>query len=183
MHSRRSSSSLQPVSVSATNDKEIANPGIVQRNESRLVRLRHQLAADSFSPFLTDTHGRQHTYLRISLTERCNLRCLYCMPEEGVSLSPPAQNLTTSEIVYLSQLFVQQGITKIRLTGGEPTIRRDIVELIKRIGRLQGLHELCLTTNGVALYNKLDRMVEAGLIEVRHRLLRKLQKALIKYCK
>lgn len=87
------------------------------------------------------------------------------MPEEGVQLSPPSHLLTTPEISYLSALFVSQGVTKIRLTGGEPTIRRDILPLMQSIGDLRknGLRELCLTTNGIALYRKLDSMVEAGL--------------------
>ncbi|KAK4969191.1 hypothetical protein LTR42_009470 [Elasticomyces elasticus] len=121
--------------------------------------------AKPFSAFLTDTHARQHDYLRISLTEKCNLRCLYCMPEEGIALSPPTTQLTTPEIIYISQLFVNQGVTKIRLTGGEPTVRKDILELMRRIGDLRsaGLKELALTTNGISLWRKLDSMVEAGL--------------------
>ena len=121
--------------------------------------------AKPFSHFLTDGFSRRHDYLRISVTERCNLRCTYCMPEEGVPLSPPSHLLTTSEISYLSALFVSQGVTKIRLTGGEPTIRKDIVPLMRRIGNLRsnGLKELCLTTNGIALHRKLDSMAEAGL--------------------
>ncbi|KAF2119908.1 hypothetical protein BDV96DRAFT_485898 [Lophiotrema nucula] len=124
--------------------------------------------AKPFSQFLTDSFDRQHDYLRISITERCNLRCLYCMPEEGVPLSPPAHMLTTPEIFYLSSLFVSQGVTKIRLTGGEPTVRRDIVPLMHSIGSLrsQGLRELALTTNGISLHRKLDSMVEAGLTGV-----------------
>ena len=121
--------------------------------------------AKPFSEFLTDTFNRQHDYLRISVTERCNLRCLYCMPEEGVQLSPAPRLLTSPEIVYLSSLFVSQGVTKIRLTGGEPTVRKDIVPLMQSIGNLRhdGLRELCLTTNGISLHRKLDPMVEAGL--------------------
>ncbi|KAL1302716.1 hypothetical protein AAFC00_003072 [Neodothiora populina] len=121
--------------------------------------------AKPFSDFLTDTFNRQHDYLRISVTERCNLRCLYCMPEEGVPLSPQAHLLTTPEIFYLSSLFVSQGVTKIRLTGGEPTVRPDIVPLMQQIGSLRskGLRELALTTNGISLHRKLDKMVEAGL--------------------
>ncbi|KAI4909779.1 uncharacterized protein J4E92_010550 [Alternaria infectoria] len=124
--------------------------------------------AKPFSDFLTDTFNRQHDYLRISITERCNLRCLYCMPEEGIPLSPPVNMLTTPEIFYLSSLFVSQGVTKIRLTGGEPTVRRDIVPLMQQIGSLRprGLRELALTTNGISLHRKLDAMVEAGLTGV-----------------
>jgi len=90
------------------------------------------------------------------------------MPEEGVPLSPPDHLLTTPEIVYLSALFVRQGVNKIRLTGGEPTVRKDIVELVKQIGDLRsdGLKELCLTTNGISLHRKLDAMVESGLTAV-----------------
>ncbi|KAI0887287.1 molybdenum cofactor biosynthesis prote [Annulohypoxylon maeteangense] len=131
---------------------------------------RRQLLKDAkpFSDFLTDTFQRQHDYLRISLTERCNLRCVYCMPEEGVPLSPQRELLTTPEVVMLSSLFVSQGVNKIRLTGGEPTIRKDILPLMQQIGALRphGLRELCLTTNGIALHRKLEGMVEAGLTGV-----------------
>lgn len=124
--------------------------------------------AKPFSDFLTDTYDRQHDYLRISLTERCNLRCLYCMPEEGIQLSPNRELLTTAEIHYLSALFVNQGVTKIRLTGGEPTVRKDILPLMHQIGSLRrnGLKELALTTNGISLHRKLDEMVAAGLTGV-----------------
>lgn len=90
------------------------------------------------------------------------------MPEEGVTLSPSPHLLTTPEIVYLSALFVSQGVTKIRLTGGEPTVRKDIVPLMQQIGLLRrgGLRELCLTTNGISLHRKLDAMAEAGLTGV-----------------
>ncbi|KAL8702521.1 MAG: hypothetical protein Q9201_004311 [Fulgogasparrea decipioides] len=129
------------------------------------VRLKE---AKPFSHFLTDNFHRHHTYLRISVTERCNLRCTYCMPAEGVPLSPSARILTTPEIVYLSELFVKEGITKIRLTGGEPTVRKDILPLMQEIGSLRskGLKELCLTTNGISLHRKLDGMVQAGLTGV-----------------
>ncbi|MCJ1327848.1 hypothetical protein MMC10_004523 [Thelotrema lepadinum] len=132
------------------------------RHESLQERLKD---AKPFSAFLTDSFSRQHTYLRISLTERCNLRCTYCMPEEGVQLSPNATQLTSPEILLLSQLFISQGVNKIRLTGGEPTVRKDIVPLMQSLGNLrsQGLKELCITSNGVALRSKLDSMVEAGL--------------------
>ncbi|EON69966.1 hypothetical protein W97_09231 [Coniosporium apollinis CBS 100218] len=136
-----------------------------QPERNRKDDLKH---AKPFSDFLTDTFNRQHDYLRISITERCNLRCLYCMPEEGVPLSPPSHLLTTPEITYLSALFVSQGVTKIRLTGGEPTVRSDILPLMRSIGALRsrGLKELALTTNGISLHRKLDAMVEAGLTGV-----------------
>ncbi|EMC92231.1 hypothetical protein BAUCODRAFT_78450 [Baudoinia panamericana UAMH 10762] len=135
---------------------------------SQTARKRSIQEAKPFSDFLTDTFSRQHDYLRISVTERCNLRCLYCMPEEGIQLSPSKELLTSAEIFYLSQLFVNQGVSKIRLTGGEPTVRKDIVPLMQRIGSLRsaGLKELALTTNGITLHRKLDAMVEAGLTGV-----------------
>nr|POE86473.1 isoform mocs1a of molybdenum cofactor biosynthesis protein 1 [Quercus suber] len=138
-----------------------STPAIVERRS----KLRN---AQPFSAFLTDNFHRQHDYLRISVTEKCNLRCLYCMPEEGVDLSPSKTQLTTPEIFYLSALFVNQGVNKIRLTGGEPTVRKDIVPLMQKIGSLRrnGLKELALTTNAISLHRKLDAMVEAGLTGV-----------------
>ncbi|PTB46948.1 hypothetical protein M441DRAFT_53639 [Trichoderma asperellum CBS 433.97] len=132
---------------------------------SRRERIRD---AKPFSEFLTDTFHRQHDYLRISLTERCNLRCLYCMPEEGVPLSPDRELLTTPEIIMLSSIFVSQGVNKIRLTGGEPTVRRDILPLMHQLGALRpyGLQQLCITTNGISLHRKLDSMIESGLTGV-----------------
>jgi GTP 3',8-cyclase len=135
---------------------------------SRLDKLKSDSEPRTFSSFLTDNYAREHNYLRISVTERCNLRCLYCMPEEGIELSPTARLLTTPEIVYLSEVFVNQGVDKIRLTGGEPTVRKDIADLMRQIGDLRqnGLKELCITTNGIALHRKLDSMVESGLTGV-----------------
>ncbi|KAI8339451.1 hypothetical protein BC941DRAFT_372486 [Chlamydoabsidia padenii] len=117
------------------------------------------------SNHLVDTFDRQHNYLRISLTERCNLRCTYCMPEEGVPLTPSQQLLTTKEILTLAELFVRQGVTKIRLTGGEPTVRPDIINIIQGIGRLKahGLQSLGMTTNGIALKRKLQDFYTYGL--------------------
>ncbi|KAK2496247.1 hypothetical protein MC885_004341 [Smutsia gigantea] len=92
--------------------------------------------AAPFSAFLTDSFGRQHSYLRVSLTERCNLRCQYCMPKEGVRLTPKADLLTTEEILTLARLFVKEGIDKIRLTGGEPLIRPDVVDIVDPNGHL-----------------------------------------------
>lgn len=140
--------------------------GVPPRSTS--ARLNALKSAKPFSEFLTDNFNRRHDYLRISVTERCNLRCLYCMPEEGIDLSPQPKLLTSPEISYLSALFVSQGVTKIRLTGGEPTVRKDIVPLMQDIGRLRqnGLREMCITTNGISLHRKLDLMVEAGLTGV-----------------
>lgn len=154
----------------SAHDPPIAPPTIPSSIPSEAPSQRRELFKDAkpFSAFLTDNFSRQHDYLRISITERCNLRCVYCMPEEGVPLSPPSHLLTTPEITYLASLFVSQGVTKVRLTGGEPTIRRDILPLMHDIGALRrnGLKELCITTNGISLHRKLDSMVEAGLTGV-----------------
>eukprot|EP00850_Spirogloea_muscicola_P010649 SM000063S20039 [mRNA] locus=s63:455871:457660:- [translate_table: standard] len=112
---------------------------------------------------LVDAFGRAHTYLRISLTERCNLRCQYCMPAEGAALSPPAALLAADEVVRLAALFVAGGVDKIRLTGGEPTIRKDIVDVCRRLSELPGLRTLAMTTNGLALARKLPALRAAGL--------------------
>ncbi|KAJ1677903.1 hypothetical protein EV182_005202 [Spiromyces aspiralis] len=113
------------------------------------------------SPALTDLFGRRHNYLRISVTERCT----YCMPEEGIDLTPGSELLTTDEVARLARLFVSQGVDKIRLTGGEPTVRKDIVELVARLSELRplGLNHVAMTTNGVALHRKLAALKAAGL--------------------
>ncbi|XP_069624424.1 molybdenum cofactor biosynthesis protein 1 isoform X1 [Ranitomeya imitator] len=116
-----------------------------------------------FSAFLTDSFGRQHSYLRISLTEKCNLRCQYCMPEEGVKLTPKSDLLSAPEILALAKLFVQEGVDKIRLTGGEPLIRPDVVDIIAQLKKLEGLKTIALTTNGINLARLLPKLKDAGL--------------------
>ena len=116
-----------------------------------------------FSAFLTDSFGRQHDYLRISLTEKCNLRCTYCMPEEGVDLTAKKNLLTSNELIQLADIFVQEGVKKIRLTGGEPLVRPDVIDLVKRLKSLEGLESVAITTNGIVLAKKLEALQEAGL--------------------
>ncbi|XP_075719598.1 molybdenum cofactor biosynthesis protein 1 isoform X2 [Rhinoderma darwinii] len=116
-----------------------------------------------FSAFLTDGFGRQHSYLRISLTEKCNLRCQYCMPEDGVKLTPKSELLTAQEILTVARLFVQEGVDKIRLTGGEPLIRPDVVDIIAQLRKLEGLKTIALTTNGINLARLLPKLKEGGL--------------------
>ncbi|KIP04146.1 hypothetical protein PHLGIDRAFT_76428 [Phlebiopsis gigantea 11061_1 CR5-6] len=122
-------------------------------------------ARKGVSPALVDTFHRQHNYLRISLTERCNLRCFYCMPAEGVELSPSGHILTDEEVVRLAGLFVRNGVTKIRLTGGEPTVRKGLVDIVGRLNELRkhGLDSIGLTSNGIALHRKLPELVANGL--------------------
>eukprot|EP00339_Tiarina_fusa_P009742 CAMPEP_0116997702 /NCGR_PEP_ID=MMETSP0472-20121206/1043_1 /TAXON_ID=693140 ORGANISM="Tiarina fusus, Strain LIS" /NCGR_SAMPLE_ID=MMETSP0472 /ASSEMBLY_ACC=CAM_ASM_000603 /LENGTH=456 /DNA_ID=CAMNT_0004696657 /DNA_START=168 /DNA_END=1538 /DNA_ORIENTATION=- len=115
---------------------------------------------------LQDRFGRQHSYLRISLSEKCNLRCLYCMPEDGVPLQPQSHLLSNEEILRLATWFVDNGVTKLRLTGGEPLLRKDLLELIHGLNGLGGLEQIGMTTNGVTLSKQLPDLVEAGLSHV-----------------
>lgn len=114
--------------------------------------------------FLTDGLGRRISYLRISVTDRCDLRCRYCMAERMTFL-PRDQVLTLEEIALLADLFIERGVKRIRLTGGEPLVRRDIVDLIRRIGRHlgSGLDELTLTTNGMRLAQHAEALHDAGV--------------------
>jgi len=96
---------------------------------------------------LRDSFGREHNYLRISLTEKCNLRCTYCMPESGVVLTPRSQLMTTQEVIEIATLFVKHGVSKIRLTGGEPLLRKDFPEILQALSQLPIV--LSLTTNAI----------------------------------
>ncbi|WP_455168835.1 GTP 3',8-cyclase MoaA [Aegicerativicinus sediminis] len=103
---------------------------------------------------LTDSFGREHQYLRISLTEKCNLRCTYCMPSDGVVLSPKDHLMTADEVITLAKLFVENGVNKIRLTGGEPLLRKDFDDILLRLSDLD--IELSLTTNGILVDRHLE---------------------------
>ncbi len=144
--------------------------------------LLQTVASKSKHP-LEDSFGRFHSYLRISLTERCNLRCVYCMPEEGVPLTPKENILTSGEIVRLSRLFVSSGVNKIRLTGGgtgpcaflcsfshshslEPTVRSDLLDIVTDLGKIEGLKQIAITSNGIVLKRKLKDLRDAGLTNV-----------------
>ena len=113
---------------------------------------------------IIDSFGRQHTYLRISLTDRCNLRCFYCMPENGVELIEKPNIMTMDEIVAISKTFAGLGVNTIRLTGGEPLIRKDFEGLVRELARL-GIN-LKLTTNGILLDRFFDLFREVGLNNV-----------------
>jgi len=110
---------------------------------------------------LQDSHGRDHTYLRISLVERCNLRCFYCMPAEGVQLTPRSHIMTFEEIYTIAKTFVDHGVTKIRLTGGEPLIRKDIPLILEKLASLPV--ELSITTNAVIIHKFIDTLKLYGV--------------------
>ena len=115
-------------------------------------------------PNIVDSFGRVHDYLRISLTERCNLRCFYCMPEEGIELRNKAEFMSSEEVLYIAKTFVGLGVKKIRLTGGEPLIKKDAANLIKELGKLPV--ELCITTNAVLADTFIDVFKAAGIRSV-----------------
>ena len=110
-----------------------------------------------------DRFNRSINYLRISVTDRCNLRCTYCMPEEGIRLLHHADILSFEEIVEFTRLAVSNGITKVRLTGGEPLVRKDIVELVSMLAAIDGLEDLSMTTNGILLTKYAQKLKAAGL--------------------
>ncbi|MBA3878595.1 MAG: GTP 3',8-cyclase MoaA [Sphingobium sp.] len=113
---------------------------------------------------LIDRHGRTISYLRISVTDRCDLRCRYCMAEEMTFL-PRSEVLSLEEIALIAERFIARGVTKIRLSGGEPLVRRDVTELARRLGRSlgQGLDELTMTTNATRLADHADALYAAGM--------------------
>ncbi len=113
---------------------------------------------------LQDLHGRAHAYLRISLIERCNLRCTYCMPAEGVKLSPKTHLMTYEEIYNIAKTFVDHGVTKIRLTGGEPLIRKDIPIILEKLATLPV--ELSITSNAVIIDKFIDILQTHGVQKI-----------------
>lgn len=110
---------------------------------------------------LFDSFQRRHNYLRISLTDKCNLRCFYCMPEEDYSFMPSSQLMQATEIESLAKTFVQLGVDKIRLTGGEPLVRKDAAQIIQSLSALPVT--LTLTTNGIRLHHCLSQLKEGGV--------------------
>jgi cyclic pyranopterin phosphate synthase len=113
-----------------------------------------------------DSFGRRINYLRISLTDRCNFRCVYCMPEHGAHFAPREELLRDEELLRVVAAAAAVGFEKIRLTGGEPTIRRNLVELIAGIARTPGIREISMTTNALRLKDQADALKTAGLKRV-----------------
>lgn len=112
---------------------------------------------------MKDKHGRDIDYLRISLTDRCNLRCIYCMPEEGVKSLSHAEILTYDEILRICRCGAELGIRKIKLTGGEPLVRKGCASLAGQIKAIPGIEKVTLTTNGILLEEQLDDLLKAGI--------------------
>ena len=112
---------------------------------------------------LIDSYGRVHTNLRISVTDRCNVRCFYCMPEEGVKFVAREEILSFEEIERFARIAAGLGVDKLRVTGGEPLVRRDLPVLIQRLAAIPGIRDLALTTNGVQLAELAEPLYQAGL--------------------
>ncbi len=116
-----------------------------------------------YNSILTDSYGRQIKDLRISITDRCNFRCVYCMPETGVQWKKKEEILSYEELTYLAEIFVSLGVTKLRVTGGEPLLRRGVVKFIKSLSRIPNLEDLALTTNAYFLPDFAENLAKSGL--------------------
>lgn len=112
---------------------------------------------------MLDKLNRKIDYLRISVIDRCNLRCVYCMPEEGIETIPHDEILTYDEILRICEIVSELGIRKIKITGGEPLVRKDIVNLIRDIKNIDKIEQVTLTTNGILLHEMLDDLYDAGI--------------------
>ena len=112
---------------------------------------------------LEDSSGRQHTYLRISVTDRCNYRCVYCMPSEGLNWVPREDILTYEEIGRIVEVMADMGIQEVRISGGEPTLRSDLITLVEHIRRVPGIQDIAMTTNGHTLAKLAPDLARAGL--------------------
>lgn len=115
---------------------------------------------------LVDTYNRRIDYLRISVTDRCNLRCTYCMPPEGIDLAEPKNILRYEEFLRIARIAALNGVTKIRVTGGEPLVRKGILDFIKGLSQINGIEDISLTTNGVLLKEYAFQLKDAGLKRV-----------------
>lgn len=121
------------------------------------------LAESKLPPVLVDRLGRRHTDLRVSVTDRCNLRCAYCMPPGGVAFRPHDEILTYEEIVRFVRVAAELGVRRVRLTGGEPLVRRGLVDLVRMTAGVPGIEEVAMTTNAVLLAPVARPLYEAGL--------------------
>ena len=115
---------------------------------------------------LYDNHGRQLRYLRLAVTDRCNLRCFYCMPEEGLQFSKRSQILSYEEMTRLVSLLAELGISKVRITGGEPFVRKDLVPFMEKITQIEGIEAVNITTNGTDLVRHIPRLKKMGINSV-----------------
>lgn len=112
---------------------------------------------------MIDKHNRNINYLRVSITDRCNLRCIYCMPKEGISFIGHQDILSYEEILRIVKIAIKAGIVKVRVTGGEPLVRRGVIDFLTRLKTIEGLHDISLTTNGILLEALAEEIYDAGI--------------------
>ena len=115
---------------------------------------------------LYDNHGRQINYVRLAVTDRCNLRCFYCMPEEGIQYVPQKELMSYEEMERVVRLLASMGIEKVRITGGEPFVRREMLQFIQRLHRVEGLRQIHLTTNGTLTAPIIPEFKKVGIKSV-----------------
>lgn len=143
----------------------MGSPGFVSDEGFRIDMVQGNRMITDISPVepLVDRFGRVHTNLRISVTDRCNIRCFYCMPEENVQFKPRAEILTFEEIAAFTRVVARMGVNKLRLTGGEPLMRADLHLLVEQLAQIEGIHDIALTTNGMFLAEQAQALKAAGL--------------------
>src|SRR5689334_6834231 len=115
---------------------------------------------------LIDSFGRFHTNLRLSVTDRCNIRCFYCMPDENVQFLPRREILTFEEMERFVRVAASMGVNKLRLTGGEPLVRAELPRLVERLAAIEGIYDIALTTNGILLAEQAQALKDAGLTRI-----------------
>ncbi|MCK5440480.1 MAG: GTP 3',8-cyclase MoaA [Maribacter sp.] len=115
---------------------------------------------------LVDNHNREINYLRLAVTDRCNLRCNYCMPEEGIDFSQKEKLFTLEELWYLCEILVSQGVDKIRITGGEPFVRKDLMIFLRQLSEMEGLKEISVTTNATLIGPHIDELKALGITNI-----------------
>lgn len=115
---------------------------------------------------LIDNHNREINYLRLAVTDRCNLRCNYCMPEEGINFSQKDSLFTLEELSYLSKILISQGVDKIRITGGEPFVRKDLMIFLRQLSKMEGLKEISVTTNATLIGPHIDELKALGITNI-----------------
>jgi len=157
---RPTSAMSQPLSAQTPQSAEEDFRAILEQARAETTR------APSPQQMLTDSYSRHHTYLRISLAERCNLRCQYCMPPEGVPLQDDGALLNAEEIATFAGMFAEGGVNKVRLTGGEPLLRPDLPDIVSSIRSIPGIESVGITTNGLTLSRRLPSLIDAGLTHV-----------------
>ena len=115
---------------------------------------------------LIDNHGRPINYLRLAVTDRCNLRCFYCMPHEGIDFLPKTHLLSFEEMLRLISLLAEMGISKVRITGGEPFVRKELMSFLWKISEIEGIQKINLTTNGVLTAPYVPELKQLGISSI-----------------